>query len=126
MLAFAFRVLNQKSDILLENKFEEIPVSNLFSTFASQLKSIIRFQSSSILAIVTTKYVMLAEDPSILDESVPNGLKDTYSSLSAPVGINIQIVQAMKEITGMKDIMYISIAAIEFGRGDVKAAASSL
>jgi allophycocyanin beta subunit len=44
-------------------------------------------------------YAMLAGDPSILDERVLNGLKETYSSLGVPVGSNIQAVQALKEVT---------------------------
>ena len=44
-------------------------------------------------------YAMLAGDPSILDERVLNGLKETYNSLGVPIGSLIQAVQAMKEVT---------------------------
>ena len=43
-------------------------------------------------------YAMLAGDPSILDERILNGLKDTYSSLGVPIEPTIQAVQAMKEV----------------------------
>lgn len=43
-------------------------------------------------------YAMLADDASILDERVLNGLKDTYSSLGVPIEPTIQAVQAMKEV----------------------------
>lgn len=45
-------------------------------------------------------YAMLAGDPSILDERVLNGLKETYNSLGVPIGTLVQAVQAMKEVTG--------------------------
>lgn len=44
-------------------------------------------------------YAMLAGDPSILDERVLNGLKETYNSLGVPTGNTVQAVQAMKEVT---------------------------
>nr|YP_010335868.1 allophycocyanin beta subunit [Chroothece richteriana]YP_010336259.1 allophycocyanin beta subunit [Chroodactylon ornatum]UNJ14274.1 allophycocyanin beta subunit [Chroothece richteriana]UNJ14665.1 allophycocyanin beta subunit [Chroodactylon ornatum] len=44
-------------------------------------------------------YGMLAGDPSILDERVLNGLKETYNSLGVPVGATIQAIQAMEEVT---------------------------
>ncbi len=44
-------------------------------------------------------YAMLAGDPSILDERVLNGLKETYNSLGVPVGSTVQAIQAMKEVT---------------------------
>jgi allophycocyanin beta subunit len=44
-------------------------------------------------------YAMLAGDPSILDERVLNGLKETYNSLGVPIGNTIGAVQAMKEVT---------------------------
>ena len=44
-------------------------------------------------------YAMLAGDPSILDERVLNGLKETYNSLGVPIGATIQAIQAMKEVT---------------------------
>jgi allophycocyanin beta subunit len=44
-------------------------------------------------------YAMLAGDPSILDERVLNGLKETYNSLGVPTGSNIQAIQALKEVT---------------------------
>lgn len=43
-------------------------------------------------------YAMLAADPSILDERVLNGLKETYSSLGVPIEPTIQAIQAMKEV----------------------------
>lgn len=43
-------------------------------------------------------YAMLAGDPSILDERVLNGLKETYSSLGVPVGATVRAVQSMKEV----------------------------
>ena len=44
-------------------------------------------------------YAMLAGDPSILDERVLNGLKETYNSLGVPIGTLVGAVQAMKEVT---------------------------
>ncbi|WP_315787500.1 allophycocyanin subunit beta [Fischerella sp. JS2] len=44
-------------------------------------------------------YAMLAGDPSILDERVLNGLRETYNSLGVPIGATIRAVQAMKEVT---------------------------
>ncbi|MCH2050493.1 MAG: allophycocyanin subunit beta [Trichodesmium sp. ALOHA_ZT_67] len=44
-------------------------------------------------------YAMLAGDPSILDERVLNGLKETYNSLGVPIGATVQAIQAMKEVT---------------------------
>jgi len=44
-------------------------------------------------------YSMLAGDPSILDERVLNGLKETYNSLGVPVASTVQAIQAMKEVT---------------------------
>lgn len=44
-------------------------------------------------------YAMLAGDPSILDERVLNGLKETYNSLGVPIGTTVQAIQAMKEAT---------------------------
>jgi len=44
-------------------------------------------------------YAMLAGDPSILDERVINGLKETYNSLGVPVGATVQAIQAMKSVT---------------------------
>jgi allophycocyanin beta subunit len=43
-------------------------------------------------------YAMLAGDPSILDERVLNGLRETYNSLGVPVGATVRAVQAMKEV----------------------------
>ncbi|MBE9116273.1 allophycocyanin subunit beta [Lusitaniella coriacea LEGE 07157] len=43
-------------------------------------------------------YAMLASDPSILEERVLNGLKETYSSLGVPIEPTIQALQAMKEV----------------------------
>ncbi len=43
-------------------------------------------------------YAMLAGDPSILDERVLNGLRETYNSLGVPVGATIRAVQAMKDV----------------------------
>lgn len=44
-------------------------------------------------------YAMLAGDPSILDERVLNGLRETYNSLGVPIGATVRSVQAMKEVT---------------------------
>ena len=44
-------------------------------------------------------YAMLAGDPSILDERVLNGLKETYNSLGVPIGNTVNAIQAMKEVT---------------------------
>ncbi len=44
-------------------------------------------------------YAMLAGDPSILDERVLNGLKETYNSLGVPVGTTVGAIQSMKEVT---------------------------
>ena len=44
-------------------------------------------------------YAMLAGDPSILDERVLNGLKETYNSLGVPIGATVNAIQAMKEVT---------------------------
>ena len=54
-------------------------------------------------------YGMLAGDPSILDERVLNGLKETYNSLGVPIGATIQAIQAMKEVT-------ISLVGAESGK----------
>lgn len=54
-------------------------------------------------------YAMLAGDPSILDERVLNGLKETYNSLGVPVGATVQAIQAMKEVTA-------SLAGAEAGK----------
>lgn len=44
-------------------------------------------------------YAMLAGDPSILDERILNGLRETYNSLGVPIGGTVRAVQAMKEVT---------------------------
>ncbi|AFY30761.1 phycocyanin [Calothrix sp. PCC 7507] len=44
-------------------------------------------------------YAMLAGDPSILDERILNGLRETYNSLGVPVGATIRSVQALKEVS---------------------------
>jgi len=44
-------------------------------------------------------YAMLAGDPSILDERVLNGLRETYNSLGVPIGATVRSVQAMKDVT---------------------------
>lgn len=44
-------------------------------------------------------YAMLAGDPSILDERILNGLRETYNSLGVPIGGTIRAIQAMKEVT---------------------------
>jgi allophycocyanin beta subunit len=44
-------------------------------------------------------YAMLAGDPSILDERVLNGLKETYNSLGVPISTTVNAIQAMKEVT---------------------------
>jgi len=43
-------------------------------------------------------YSMLADDPSILDERVLNGLKETYNSLGVPIGATIRALSIMKKI----------------------------
>lgn len=43
-------------------------------------------------------YAMLAGDPSILDERVLNGLKETYNSLGVPVSSTVQAIQAIKGV----------------------------
>ncbi|MEM8505037.1 MAG: allophycocyanin subunit beta [Cyanobacteria bacterium P01_D01_bin.1] len=43
-------------------------------------------------------YAMLADDASIIDERILNGLKETYASLGVPIEPTIQAVQAMKEV----------------------------
>lgn len=43
-------------------------------------------------------YAMLAGDPSILDERVLNGLKETYNSLGVPIAATVQAIQAVKEV----------------------------
>jgi allophycocyanin beta subunit len=44
-------------------------------------------------------YAMLAGDPSILDERILNGLRETYNSLGVPIGATNRAVQALKEVT---------------------------
>ncbi|QZZ19320.1 allophycocyanin subunit beta [Leptothermofonsia sichuanensis E412] len=44
-------------------------------------------------------YAMLAGDPSILDERILNGLRETYNSLGVPIGGTIRAIQAMKDVT---------------------------
>lgn len=44
-------------------------------------------------------YAMLAGDPSILDERVLNGLKETYNSLGVPIAATVQAIQSIKEVT---------------------------
>jgi allophycocyanin beta subunit len=43
-------------------------------------------------------YAMLAGDPSILDERILNGLRETYNSLGVPIGATVRSVQAMKDV----------------------------
>jgi allophycocyanin beta subunit len=43
-------------------------------------------------------YAMLANDTSILDERVLNGLKETYQSLGVPIDRTIEALQTMKEV----------------------------
>lgn len=43
-------------------------------------------------------YAMLANDTSILDERVLNGLKETYQSLGVPLDRTIAALQAMKDV----------------------------
>lgn len=43
-------------------------------------------------------YAMLADDASIIDERILNGLKETYASLGVPIEPTIQALQAMKEV----------------------------
>ena len=44
-------------------------------------------------------YAMLAGDPSILEERILNGLRETYNSLGVPIGGTVRAVKAMKEVT---------------------------
>ncbi|NJP09554.1 MAG: allophycocyanin subunit beta [Leptolyngbyaceae cyanobacterium RU_5_1] len=44
-------------------------------------------------------YALLAGDPSILDERILNGLRETYNSLGVPISATIRSVQAMKDVT---------------------------
>jgi allophycocyanin beta subunit len=44
-------------------------------------------------------YAMLAGHPSILDERILNGLRETYNALGVPIGATIRAVQSMKEVT---------------------------
>jgi allophycocyanin beta subunit len=44
-------------------------------------------------------YALLAGNPSILDERVLNGLKETYNSLGVPISSTVQAIQAIKEVT---------------------------
>lgn len=43
-------------------------------------------------------FAMLAADPSILDERVLNGLRETYDTLGVPTDRTVQAIQAMKEV----------------------------
>jgi allophycocyanin beta subunit len=43
-------------------------------------------------------YAMLAGDPSILDERVLNGLKETYNSLGVPIASSVKGIQSLKEV----------------------------
>ncbi|MGB3532213.1 MAG: allophycocyanin subunit beta [Microcoleaceae cyanobacterium] len=43
-------------------------------------------------------YAMLADDMSIIDERLLDGLKDTYTELGVPIEPTIQAIQAMKEV----------------------------
>jgi allophycocyanin beta subunit len=43
-------------------------------------------------------YAMLAADPSILDERVLNGLKETYTALGVPIDRVVEALNAMKEV----------------------------
>lgn len=47
-------------------------------------------------------YAMLADDASILDERILNGLKDTYSSLGVPIEPTVQAVQTMKSVVSQR------------------------
>jgi len=44
-------------------------------------------------------YAMLAGSPSVLDERVLNGLKETYQALGIPVSSTIIALQAMRRVT---------------------------
>jgi allophycocyanin beta subunit len=43
-------------------------------------------------------YAMLADDASIIDERLLEGLKDTYTTLGVPIEPTIQAIQAMKDV----------------------------
>lgn len=47
-------------------------------------------------------YGMLAGDPSILDERVLNGLKETYNSLGVPIAPTARSIQILQEIIQKK------------------------
>lgn len=47
-------------------------------------------------------YAMLADDASIIDERVLNGLKETYSSLGVPIEPTIQAIEAMKDVVAQR------------------------
>lgn len=47
-------------------------------------------------------YAMLAADPSILDERILEGLRDTYLSLGVPIEPTIQVLQAMKDVVAQR------------------------
>lgn len=70
-----------------------LPGGNMYPTrrYAACLRDLTYFLRYAV-------YAMLADDPSILDERVLNGLKDTYLSLGVPIEPTIQAVQAMKEV----------------------------
>lgn len=44
-------------------------------------------------------YAMVADDTSILDERVLNGLKETYSSLGVSITATVDAIQSMKTVT---------------------------
>ena len=70
-----------------------LPGGNMYPTrrYAACLRDLTYFLRYSV-------YAMLADDPSILDERILNGLKDTYLSLGVPIEPTIQAIQAMKEV----------------------------
>ena len=43
-------------------------------------------------------YLRYSTYPSILDERVLNGLKETYNSLGVPISATVQAIQAIKEV----------------------------
>ncbi|MEO0407064.1 MAG: allophycocyanin subunit beta [Cyanobacteria bacterium P01_A01_bin.135] len=47
-------------------------------------------------------YAMVADDASILDERILNGLKETYASLGVPIEPTVQAIEAMKDVVAQR------------------------
>lgn len=59
-------------------------------------------------------YALISGDPSVLDERVLQGLRETYNSLGVPIGPTVQGIQIMKEMVktmaadaGIEDTSFI-------------------